>query len=61
MIVTQTLVFEGCEEEREALSSALNMIAEKKYDEAAKILVSRLDILNRDPVLGVYDQRSAAH
>lgn len=59
MIQTQTFEFNRAKkDEMEAIARALWLIGQKRYDEAAKVLTARHDILTRDAELKLYDQRA---
>jgi hypothetical protein len=58
MIQTQTFEFNKKDaDELQTLASALWLIGERRYDEAAKVLIVRHDALTADPKLKLYDQR----
>lgn len=58
MIQTQTFEFNKTKkDEMEVIASALWLIGQKRYDEAAKVLTARQDALTKDAELKLYDQR----
>jgi len=60
MIQTQTFEFNKAKkDEMEVIARALLLLGQKKYDEAAKVLIARHDELTREPELKLYDQRAA--
>lgn len=59
MILTQTFDFKNGEEELAFLSCVLDLIAQKRYAEASKMLIQRHDKLTAEPKLKLYDQASA--
>jgi hypothetical protein len=60
MIQTQTFEFNKAKkDEMEVIARALSLLGQKNYDEAAKVLIARHDVLTREPELKLYDQRAA--
>ena len=58
MIQTQTFDFNAKDlDEIQCISRVLWLIGEKQYDEAAKTLIARHDVLTAEPKLKLYDQR----
>lgn len=57
-VQTQTFEFNrNDKDEREMIAQVLWLLGEKKYDEAAKVLIRRHDKLTAEPKLKLYDQR----
>lgn len=58
MIHTQTFEFnQKDKDEREMIAQVLWLLGKMRYDEAAKILIARHDVLTAEPRLKLYDQR----
>jgi BioD-like phosphotransacetylase family protein len=58
VIQTQTFEFnKATKDEIVVIARALQLIGEKRYDEAAKVLIERHDELTREPELKLYVQR----
>lgn len=59
MIQQQTFELQCNEEELLMIAEALNLLAEKRYTDAAAVLIKRHDQLTRAPKLKLYDPREA--
>jgi hypothetical protein len=54
MIQTQTFEFKDTKDELAIISSILDLLMHKRYDEASKVLIERHDELTQKPVLKLY-------
>jgi hypothetical protein len=58
MITTQTFQVQD-KAEMEAISLALDLLAQQRYQEAIEVLIRRHDLLTKEPTLIPYNQRAA--
>ena len=57
MILTRTLEFACDTGELDAISEALDMLRNRDYDGAARVLIARHDMLTSKPQTKLYNQR----